>query len=98
MKYYSEVLKKTFDSEDECLKAEEDYRVKTEEAEKKKAELSNARKARAKEVSDARVEMQNAKQKYTDLLIAFIKDYGSYHMTFSNGDKTEAIDYLFRLF
>ena len=86
MKYYSEVLKKAYDTEKECIKAERDYEAKLAEAEKQKKELADARKARAKEVEDAYKVIVDAQKHYNELKSKFIKDYGSWHMTFSTNE------------
>lgn len=84
MKYYSEILKKAFDTEADCLKAEKEYDAKI--AAKKEAEEKKAkeRKDRAKEVEDALKRAQEAKEEYLKLLEKFCKDYGSFHYSYSN--------------
>lgn len=73
--YYSEILKKYFDTEEACLKAEEEYN------EKHKAELL------AKEEKTAKAkEVEEAYKKYIELRSEFIKKYGAYHMTLTNKD------------
>ena len=86
MKYYSEVLRKTYDSEDECIKAEKDYNDKVAAEKVKQEKLTTERKARAKEVEDAYTAIVEAQKHYKELRNAFIKDYGSWHMTFSTKD------------
>lgn len=86
MKYYSEVLKKTFDTEKDCLAAEKDYNEKLEAAEKQKKELAEKRKERAKEVEEAYKEVQKAQKHYAELRTKFVKDYGSFHMTITSKD------------
>lgn len=73
--YYSECLKKYFDTKEECLKAEEEYNAKHAAEIKAKEE----RKAKAKEVDEAY-------KKYLTLRNKFIKEYGSYHCTFTEKD------------
>lgn len=75
MKYYSEVVKKNFDSEQECLDAEKKY----EEEHTKEVALKEERAARAKEVSDAY-------KHYLELRAKFLEDYKSYHMTLTEKD------------
>lgn len=84
MKYYSELLKKTYDSEKDCLKAETEYNEKLEAEEKHKKELTEKRKERAKEVEDAYKAVQEARDRYNELLTNFCKDYGSFHCTFTD--------------
>lgn len=86
MKYYSELLKKTYDSEKDCLKAEKEYNEKLEAEEKRKKELTENRKARAKEVEEAYKAVCEAQKHYNELRNQFVRDYGSFHMTFSSDD------------
>ena len=71
--FYSEDLKRYFDTEEECLKAEEEYKEKHALEIKKKEE----RIAEAKAVEEAY-------KKYLELRSEFIKKHGSYHMTLSD--------------
>lgn len=80
--YYSEELKKHFDTEEECLKAEEEQAKKFELEKQKKEE----RKARADEVTEAFKTVEEAKEKAYDLLEKFCKDYGAYHASYSSND------------
>ena len=98
MKYYSEVTKKLYDSEDAVKTAEENLKkieaIKEAEEKKKKAE----RAARAKEVEDAFKAATEARDKANKLLSAFTKDYGYFHMSYTNNDKapkTSLVDLLF---
>lgn len=75
MKYFSEVLKKSYDTEKECLDAEKQY----EEAHAKEIALKEERAKRAQEVQDAY-------KKYLELRAKFIEDYKSYHMTLTEKD------------
>ena len=83
MKYYSEKLKKFYESEDECRHDEEIAAEKERAEEKRKTELTEKRKTRAKEVEEAYRALMSAQEKYDNLLIDFVKDYGSFHMTIS---------------
>ena len=93
MKYYSEKLKKVYDTVEQLQKAEAEY-DKAHAAEIKKAE---ERKRRADEIAAARKDLQNAQKKYNELVNKFIKDYGSYHATY-NGEDVSATDLFYRLF
>lgn len=68
MKYYSETLKKVYDTPEELEKAELAV------SDKKKA-----REARAKEVEEAITAAHEANEHARDLLTKFCKDYGSFH-------------------
>jgi multidrug resistance efflux pump len=101
MKYYSDILKKTFDTEKACLEAEKAHTDELALAEKQKKELAETRKARAKEVENAFKDLQQAQKNYNELRNKFVKDYGSFHMTFSNqGDDCwlSAFEDWFRIF
>ena len=83
MKFYSEELKKLFDSQEECAKAEEAHKAQVAKAEAEKKAKDEKRAARAKEVEQARKTAIEAKKAYSDKLNAFIKDYGAFHYTTS---------------
>lgn len=85
MKYYSEKLKKLFDTVEELKEAEKQFDEK-EALELKKRE---ERAARAKEVDEAY-------QHYTELMKKFIEDYGYYHKTYNDKNFIDLIDNLWR--
>ena len=92
MKYYSEVLKKTFDTEKECLKAEEEHALtlkKVEEAVKAKNE---ERAAKAKEVEDAAEALKKARENYRNKLNAFCEKFGTYHYSVKARDLSDLFD------
>ena len=88
MKYYSEKLKKFYESEDECKHDEEIAAEKERAEEKRKTELATTRKARAKEIEEAYHAIMDAREKYDNLLTEFVKDYGSFHMSISEPHKS----------
>jgi hypothetical protein len=98
MKYYSEVLRKKFDSEKDCLKAEKEYQDQLDEAERKEKELKAARKTRAKEVEDALSRARDARDEYNRLLTEFCKDYGVFHTTTALVPNRHSLFDLFELF
>ena len=83
MKFYSEVTKRLYDSQDELTTDER--KVATAEAEKKAAEAKKSaeRAARAKEVEDAYKAEVEAHAKYSKLRNQFVDDYGSFHMSYT---------------
>lgn len=96
MKYYSEKLKKLFDTEKELRSSEKEFEL-LEAEKKKKLEL---KKARAKEVEDAykayatkvkEAELENKKlyDEYLKLRNEFVSDYGSYHMSYTESGITK---------
>ena len=98
MKYYSDKTKKIYDSALECTNAENKYyaEVAKKNAEKEKAVAE--RKTRAKEVEDARKAMITAQHKYREVLEAFTKDYGSYHLSLTGEDAKKMAPTLFDIF
>lgn len=79
MKIISEITKRQYDSVEECLKAEEDYRQLIEKKEIEAKKLAETRKARAAEVEAALEEVKKAQDNYNKLLGAFLKDFKTYH-------------------
>ena len=95
MKYYSEKLKKVYDTVEQLQAAETEY----DKAHAAEIAKQKERKARANEIDAARKELANAQNKYNDLINKFVKDYGSYHTTYNDNDKiTSTTDLLFKLF
>lgn len=84
MKYYSEILRKFYPTENECAKAEAEYSAAQKAKEAREAKLAADRKIRAKEVEDAFKRFIEARKKYDKLLEKFVNDYGSFHMTYSD--------------
>jgi F0F1-type ATP synthase membrane subunit b/b' len=87
MKYFSEDLNKYFDTEKECIEAEESAAKAKADAEAKAKELKAERKARAQEVEDALKTLKEAQKAYRDLVHKFVKDYGSYHYSYTDSGK-----------
>lgn len=109
MKYWSDVTRSFYDTEKACLEAE--FKVKEEqnrqkilkekeerERKAKQEALAAERKARANEVEEARKAMVTAQSKYREVLEAFIKDYGSYHLSLDGKDAEAAKRSLFDIF
>jgi multidrug resistance efflux pump len=84
MKFYSEQLKKLFDTPEELLAAEEKVNAAKRAEEEKKAQLKAQREQRAKEVEDAFKFAAEAQKRANELLNAFVKDYGSYPTAFTD--------------
>lgn len=66
MKYYSEVLNKVFDSEDEVISAEAEYADELKKQEENKKLVSKEKKALAQEIEDADVALDKAYKVYED--------------------------------
>ena len=107
MKYYSEKLRKFYDTADDCQRAEfeakeqenlakiQKEKALREEKEKKEA-LAAERKAAAEKVEAARKEMEHANKVYKDALSEFISKYGAYHYTTSNPDEIPSLFDVFK--
>lgn len=81
MKYYSEMTKKLYDSEDALVTAETAATEAEAKAKAEKERVAIERKVRADEIEKARAAMVAAQKEYRDKLEAFCKDYGTYHTT-----------------
>lgn len=102
MKFYSELINKVYDTEKDCMKAEQEYKQaleakKREEEIKKLAEKKKqeARADAAKYINELREEMVEAQRKYRDAIEDFVAKYGSYHFTTNSFD---GIPHLFEFF
>lgn len=88
MKYYSDKTKQLYESVEQLQKAEVAYDKEQEAALAKQRDRKN----RAEEIKKAREVLRNAQKNYQDLLNKFVKDYGSYHETYSKeSDSLEQI-------
>ena len=73
--FYSQDLKKYFDTEEECVAAEEEFNKKTlAERQKKEERVADAKK------------VEEAYKNYLQLRSDFIKKYNSFHMTLTEKD------------
>ena len=97
MRILSEKTKKEYATVEECLADEAKYDAmvakKKEEAEKKAAE----RKERAKEVEEAYKAAREAEKHYVELRNKFVKDYGSFHMTYHTTEKPLTFEDIFKM-
>ena len=98
--FYSEVLRKYFENEEDCVKAEKDYTEKLDAEKRRKEELAAQRKERAKEIEDAYKKVIEDLKHYRELRNEFIDDYGHFHMSYSSKDLTLAdlFDNWFKIF
>ena len=83
MKYYSEMTDKVYETQEECEKAEEALVAKQKAEEEKQLALKNEREARSKEVVEAFKKAREAETEAQRLLKEFVKDYGSFHMSYN---------------
>lgn len=100
MKIVSELTGKEYKTVDECVEAEAAYAKAQKEKEEKAKALAEVRKTRAKEVEDAYAKIAEAQKHYNELLNAFCKDYGSFHMTVKTGESNpfDLFERIFDLF
>lgn len=80
--FYSDITKKTYETEEACLEAE---KLVAAENEKKEA-LAAERGKRAKEVEDAYERAMEANKTAYDLMQEFLKDYHTFHFTFKGNN------------
>ena len=81
MRIISDVLGKEFTSVEDCQAAEAEYAKQLAEKEAKKQELASQRKERAAEIEESYKKVIEARNEYNKLVDAFVKDFGSYHLT-----------------
>ena len=96
MKYYSELTKKVYDTEEQLVEAEHKLALVNEEKDKKAAQ----KKEDAKKVTDAFKNAQDmyenyhtAFKVYLDLRNKFIEKYGYWHATYTNVDGDDDYSY-----
>lgn len=78
MKYYSETLKKIYDTQEELISAESAYKKKLDEQKKKEAEKAECL-TKLKEEREKRLqEINEARETYYKLLKSYWNDYGDY--------------------
>lgn len=82
MKYYSEKLKKLFDSEAELVKAESAATAEATKQEKLRKEREEA----AKAIDEKLKEKIRVTKEYNNMLADFCKKYGKYHKTITDSD------------
>ena len=96
MKYYSEVLDKTFATEKECLKAEQEHALALKKEEEAKAKMSEERAAAAKEVEKAAEALKAARENYRTKIHDFCQKYGTYHYSVKPTDLQDLFDEIWR--
>lgn len=81
MRYYSDVTKKFYNTENECLKEEQKLKAEQERKQKAEAKKQEERAKDAKAVEQAREAMIEAQNAYRKAMETFVNKYGSYHFT-----------------
>ena len=98
MKFYSEVLKKLYDSEKELNKAEEDYRVKMVKEKDAKQKEKEERAKASKEVKEKLLFAAEARKEANEALMDFTKKYGRYHLTLNDNEISDTSPFFSSLF
>lgn len=86
MKYFSEKLNKVFESEEECVEAENKFELAKQEKEEKEKRLTQERKERAHEIEEQYKKIMDDRKEYRKMVDDFIRDYGSFHCTFKSNE------------
>ena len=94
--YYSELLNRQFNSEQECLAAEKQYQEQVLAKQEAENKLKEQKATRAKEVESAYKELKDAERRYLDLRNKFVEDYGQFHMTYRDKAPVITIEDLFK--
>ena len=87
MKIISEKTKKEYPTVEACLEDEAKFDAEQAKIAEEKRIKAEEKKARAKEVEDAYKAVVDANKHYLELRNKFVKDYGSFHMTFTDKSK-----------
>lgn len=99
MKIFSEKTKKIYPTVEACEAAEAEYDAKMAQLAEERKKLAETRKERAKEIEEAYKAARAAEKHYLELRNAFVKDYGSFHMTVRNAEPMPLMmDDIFNLF
>lgn len=101
MKYYSEITKQFYDDADSCTTAEETAKATIEKQEAEKKALAEQKAARAKEVTEAYKAAREAQKTYDTLRNEFVKDYGYFHMSFTDPNEKSPFSFfedVFRIY
>lgn len=86
MRILSEKTGKEYQTVEECVAAEKEFDEAVAAEKARKENLAKERKERANEVEEAYKAVLEAQKAYKAKLDAFVKDYGSFHMTLKTGD------------
>lgn len=84
MKIFSEFTNKEYETVEACLEAEKAYEAQQKLEKEKKEKLDIERKERATEIEKAYEDIRKAEAHFLELRDKFIKDYGYFHMTYTN--------------
>ncbi len=96
MKYFSEITNKFYDSVEELENHEREVTEREAEKKAKEEQTKKERTLRAKEVEDALEKAAEAHRNYLELRNKFVRDYGSYHYSYTS--ETPLTDWLTSFF
>lgn len=86
MKYFSEKLNKVFESEQECVEAENKLELEEKEKAEKEKQLAETRKERAREIEEQYKKIMDDRKEYQRMINDFVQDYGGFHCTFKSNE------------
>ena len=86
MKYYSEITKNLYDSQDVLVEAENKIKIERIKKEAAEREAKEARANDAKKVDEAWKNLTEARKAYQEALTEFCKKHGAYHKTLTEKD------------
>lgn len=98
MKYFSDITKRFYETEQDCIDAEVEVQKAQEAAQIERQKKIETRKQRADEVETARNNYLEARKAYNEVLMQFCRDYGAYHCSIKNNQKENISDYFDALF
>lgn len=86
MKYFSEKLNKVFESEQECVEAENKLEIEEKAKAEKEKQLAETRKERAHEIEEQYKKIMDDRKEYQRMIDDFVRDYGGFHCTFKSNE------------
>ena len=89
--YFSDVTNQTYNTKEDCVKAEAEFLKAKAEKEAKSKKRADA----SKDVEKAILEAKKAQKVAEDKLTAFCKEFGPYHASFSTDDAADLVDRFF---
>ena len=94
MKYFSNITKRFYETEQDCIDAEVEVQKAQEAVQAERQKKIETRKQRADEVEAARRDYLEARKTYNEVLTKFCRDYGAYHCSIKEPSPETISDYL----
>lgn len=82
MKYYSEILKKNFDTEEDCINAEKDQELLKAQRKDRALEINQLIDEYYKKYEESTKELQELRNGIIELKNKFIEDFGSFNYSY----------------